>query len=529
MPIRFPRLSLQAWILLLTVVISASVLTVADIVGTTSSIRSVERQLGQETANTARSMAEELQLLAPRSFPARFPAMVREVMEREPLVVRIDVYADFGQDLRLLASSSDKGDRPLEGKEIAAYYKGKADTFIIADSPIRKIFAIHPIRLPDGTPGFLTVVSSLRTVDEIWNTHSRIRLYSILISTALLVVGITVLFRSFVYRRIHHLVQVMHRFQGGEAGARAHEGLGGEFADLVANFNGMLTQIERLNSHMQEQIQEATGELASRNEELRGLNRQLFDLQQRLAQSERLALVGQLTATFAHEIGSPLSAVSTHLQLLLEDRRLDEKTRGRVRLALDQVDRVCGTVEGLLAKTRRRRPWQRLELAVVVRQVTHLLGPVLDARRVELGFTAPEESYAVEGDLEELQQLFLNLFRNALDAMDGPGRLDVILRRSGRAFPDGRAWIEADVGDTGAGIPDELQERIFEPFFTSKDFGKGTGLGLPVCREIAQRHGGTIQVSSAPGRGSVFTVRLPEAPASESIGPIPQPAKEAFP
>ena len=528
MPLRLPRLSLQVWILLLTVVISASVLLVADIVGITSSIRSFERQLGQQTANTARSMADELEPLAPRSFPARFPAMVREVMEREPLVIRIDVYADFGQDIRLLASSSSQGDRPLEGKEIAAYYKGQADTFIVSDSPNRRIFAIHPIKLPDGTPGFLTVVSSLQTVDEIWNTHARIRLYSVLISTVLLVVGITVLFRGFVYRRIHHLVQVMHRFQGGETGVRAHEGLGGEFADLVANFNDMLAQIEQLNTHMQEQIQEATAELGSRNEELRGLNRQLFDLQKRLAQSERLALVGQLTATFAHEIGSPLSAVSTHLQLLLEDQRLDEKTRGRVRLAMEQVDRVCGTVEDLLTKTRRRRPWQRLDLAAVIRQVTHLLGPILDIRRVALGFSASEAPYSVEGDLEELQQLFLNLFRNALDAMEGPGRLDVTLRRSGQAFPDGRPWIEADVADTGTGIPDELRERIFEPFFTSKEFGKGTGLGLPVSREIAQRHGGTIQVSSTPGQGSVFTVRLPEAPASEPVPEDPQPAKEAI-
>jgi signal transduction histidine kinase len=511
MAIRLPRFSLQTWILVLTILISGTVLTVADVVSMSSAIRSVEKQLGEQTADTARSLAEELENTSADNFNETFQILTRQVMEREPTVVRMDVYADYGHDLRLLASSSSSGDRPLEGKEVQAFYHGQADTFIIAGSPNRRIFSIHLLRLPGNLPGFLTVVCSLRTVDEIWNTHSRIRLYSILVSTLLLVAGITLLFRLFVYRHIHHLVHIMHRFQGGETTARARENLGGEFGELVANFNRMLAQIHRLNTQMQEQIDQAVAELAARNKTLADLNQQLFDLQKQLTQSERLALVGQLTAAFAHEIGSPLSAVSTHLQLLLENSHLETKTRERIQLALEQVDRVCGIVEDLLAKTRQRKSPERLDMAAVIHRVTDLLGPTLEARRVQLEFVADELDYPVEGNAGELQQVFLNLFHNALDAMTVPGRLEVTLHRAGARSENRTGWIEATVADDGSGIPADRLDRIFEPFFTSKDSGKGTGLGLSMCQEIVRRHGGTISVASTPGRGSVFTIRLPEA------------------
>ncbi len=501
------RWSLQTLILVMTVAISATVFYVSDKVSMMSSVRIVENQLGRQSANTARDLATELVRLQPYEFTNQFVALVGEVFEREPSIVRVDVYADYGNDIRLLASSYTTKDRPLEGQEIASFYSGRPDTFIIEDGPKRRIFSIYPFKLSDGRNAFLTVVTSLRTIDEIWTTHARIRLYSILASTLLLVVAITLVFRTVVYRGIQHLLQVMRRFRNGETAVRARENLIGEFGLLAHNFNHMLGEIENLNTHMQDQIEEATTALSQRNQELQGLNLRMFEMQKRLAQTERLALVGQLTATFAHEIGSPLSAVSTHLQLLQEDPELDDRTRARIGTSIEQVDRVCGIVEGLLHKTRRDSRIKILDLGALVQGVTQLLGPTLESRGVTLDFRPDGGPFNIRGNADELQQLVLNLFNNALDAMEQGGNLTVSMGMV--EDENNHPRVRLVIADTGPGIDPAQLERIFEPFFTTKEFGKGTGLGLTVCQDIVKRHEGSIEAANKPDGGASFRLEFP--------------------
>lgn len=503
------RLSIQSRLLWLTVLISASVLFISDNLTMLSSIRIVERDLGEQNAATAEWLAAELTRLPERGFQTGFESAVRRVFEIEPSVVRVDVYADYGEDLRLLVSSSSSGDRPLEGKEIAAYYNGKADTFTLDEGSGRRIFSIFPIRFSNGRQGFLTVVNSLRTVDKILAAHSQIRVLSLLIGTTLLVAGVVFLFRILVYRSMRHLIRIMRRFKDGDHDARSDENLAGEFSDLARNFNVLLSGIQTLNERMEEQVRHATSELAERNQALHELNLQFFDLQKRLAQSERLALVGQLTATFAHEIGSPLSAVSTHLQLLLEDSALTSRTRDRLRLAGEEIDRVCGIVEGLLDRTRSATKAEELDLAEIVHRVTRLLGPTLESRSVSLELSQQAGPFLLPANANELQQLFLNLFNNALDAMPHGGTLRIAILWEDSTTRDARPEIRVDVADTGVGIDSAKLSQIFEPFFTTKEFGRGTGLGLAVCREIARRHGGRLTATSTEGQGSCFTLCLP--------------------
>lgn len=503
--------SLQTRILLLIIVISASVLTLTEWLATLSSIRAIENSVQKQTARAARRLAIDFSPLRSTDFPPEYQNEVREILELEPNVVRVDVYAQIDNSLKLVQSSSPRGDRTPEGREINACHNNQADTFMIGEGFSKKIFSTYPLQFRNGQRGIVTVISSLWPVNDILSTHFRIRLYSVLGTTILLVLAIVLVFRASVYRSVRQLVGVMRRFKLGEVSARAQENLPGEFGDLACNFNDMLGEIQGFNVHLKQQVEAATGELSRRNRELQQLNLQIYGTRKQLNQAERLALVGQLTATFAHEIGSPLSAVATHLQILLEDPQIDPRVRDRLRLANDQIDRVCGIVENLLKTTRQTAQRIPVELGEIIGKVAFLLRPTMESRQVRFEFHSSGKPCLTEGDPDLLQRLFLNLFNNSLDAISESGLVSVRISRPAHDDRNGAPrFFQIEVRDSGIGIPHDRLDHIFEPFFTTKDFGKGTGLGLAVCKDIVRQHGGRISVASATGSGTCFTILLPE-------------------
>jgi len=273
----------------------------------------------------------------------------------------------------------------------------------------------------------------------------------------------------------------------------------------------MLEEMEKFSGHLQAEVETATSKLLARNDDLEQLNQQLHETQTRLTQAERLALVGQLTATFAHEVGSPLSAISTHLQILLEESSLEAKVRNRVLLASEQIDRICQIVENLLASSRRGPNFVSVELGDVAKQIIHLLEPTFSRHQISFELQLPSHPLWVHGDAGQLQQLLLNLLNNSLDAMKGNGsiRLEISAETD---RPGGKPVAQIQVIDTGRGIEKQRLPWIFDAFSTSKELGKGTGLGLTVCKEIVNRHHGQIWVNKTSEEGTCFVVHLPLKP-----------------
>lgn len=504
-------LSLQTRILFITVFIFVSVLVITDWATTLSAVHTVERQIRSQAEKASLQLTEELAGTRSSSIPAEVHSQMDQLPELDPIIRRVDVYAEIKGELRLVDSSSGRRDRALEGRELSAFFDNRPDTFLVQGSSGRDIYSTRPFTFRDRQRGFVTVVSSLRPADEIFSTHSRIRLYLMLAATALLVLAITFVFRTMVYRGVHHLVSVMQRFKEGETAVRADNTLPGEWGALARNLNVMLREIERFDNLLKEEIENARGELAERNRQLEELNLQLFETQKRLTQAGRLALLGRMVATFAHEVGSPLSAISTRLQMVLEDEQLDPRLRQKIVPVNEQVDRVCGIVESLLKTTRRTRRRIPVVLDEIIAKVGRFLGPTLASQGVRFEVEAPGGPFATRGDPDQLQQLFLNLFNNSMDAMERGGLIRVELHRLGESADHGNL-IRIDVRDTGIGIPTEKMEHIFEPFFTTKEYGKGTGLGLALSQEIVSLHGGTISVQSETGGGTCFTILLPEIP-----------------
>ncbi len=241
----------------------------------------------------------------------------------------------------------------------------------------------------------------------------------------------------------------------------------------------------------------------------RSLREQGVALQQTTARAraaEELASIATLVAGLAHEIGTPMSVIQGHAKLL-EGSVSGEDAKWRIQTIQEQIERISRIIHTLLeiAHPRRART-QPVDLATLIDQTLAFVSEQLETRGVRVKQSlAP--GVRVDGDPERLQQLFLNLFLNAADAMPGGGELRVALGES-----DGEVSVR--VGDTGVGIAPSDLERIFEPFFTTKEAGHGNGLGLMVCKGIVADHGGRIDVTSELGAGTEFTIVMRPAGAA---------------
>jgi signal transduction histidine kinase len=229
------------------------------------------------------------------------------------------------------------------------------------------------------------------------------------------------------------------------------------------------------------------------------------DLERRLVQADKLSSIGLLAAGVAHEVNTPLAVISTYAQMLAKQvSGDDQKTRLLDKIA-KQTFRASEIVNSLLNFSRTNTTeFEDIDLNRVVRETLNLLEHQFEkvGTRVESDLAA--EIPVVRGNAGKLQQVFLNLFLNARDAMDGGGTLRVSTIAAGPG-------VRVEIQDTGPGIPPEMLTRIFDPFFTTKGAKKGTGLGLSVTYGIVEEHGGSIEAVSNPGEGALFRLEFPAA------------------
>lgn len=235
-------------------------------------------------------------------------------------------------------------------------------------------------------------------------------------------------------------------------------------------------------------------------------------MQAKLAHSERMATIGRLVAGVAHEVNNPLAAILGFTDLLLENPQVPDNAREDLQIILQETQRTKDIVQDLLSFAR-QRPVKR-ELAhinAVLRQTTKLRSYDFVSHGVEVVEDYDEDLPAVMGDAQQLQQVFLNLLNNAYDAAEESGRRGKIYLQTRHH----KGWVEVTIRDNGTGITDV--ERIFDPFYTTKQTGKGTGLGLSICYGIVRAHGGEIQCwNNAGGEGSTFSIRVPVAAQNAS-------------
>jgi len=265
----------------------------------------------------------------------------------------------------------------------------------------------------------------------------------------------------------------------------------------------------------------ARAALALETENLLKANSQLVDAKDQLNRSERLAAVGQLVASVAHEVGTPLHSIAWHVQALAEEPGVTPEIKKRVTVIDEQLTRVVRIIQDLLSSTRQRQPeptW--LSVEQVISPATVLMEPAFHAKEITLTVEIPGDLPLVWADAEKMHQVLVNVFANALAATPPHGAVRVIVgarAASSDEFECGRRVAQSmsslvvtiAVEDTGCGMPEADMQKAFEPFFTTKAVGKGTGLGLFLSRETVLAHGGSLSLESEPGRGTTVTVTLP--------------------
>ena len=261
--------------------------------------------------------------------------------------------------------------------------------------------------------------------------------------------------------------------------------------------------------------------LAKETENLLKAKTQLVQAKDQLNRSERLAAVGQLVASVAHEVGTPLHSIAWHVQALAEEPGVTPEMKKRVAIIDDQLTRVVRIIQDLLSSTRPRQPKpQWLPVEDMVSPSAALMEPAFHEKGITLTVDIPKGLPLVWADKEKIHQVLVNVLANSLAATPAQGTVTVVAGSReassaeldrGQLVADGMSpvVITIDVRDSGCGMPEEDVEKAFEPFFTTKAVGKGTGLGLFLSRESVMAHGGSLTLASVIGEGTTVTMALP--------------------
>jgi two-component system NtrC family sensor kinase len=382
--------------------------------------------------------------------------------------------------------------------EVAEAVLGRGETwrgraFVVNDWYLS---AYAPIHNGDGkTVGMLYVGTLERPyTDSLWRT-----LYvflGIAILGVVLVSAVAVIVSQRISRPIHAMAVAAQRVAQGEYGQKVHVSSPGEVGYLAESFNRMTSELARADQELREWGENLERKVEQRTAELKAI-------QAHLLQAEKLAAIGKLAAGVAHEINNPLTGVLTNASLMLEDLPAEDPRREELQTIVDETLRCRKIVRGLLDFARQTKPQrQALSLNQVVEDVLALVRNQATFQDIVVNTRLDPGLPEIAADRDQLRQVVLNVVLNAAEAMSGGGRITV----SSRALP-GRHAVELQVGDTGPGIPEDVRDKLFEPFFTTKT--SGTGLGLAIAYGIVQRHGGTIEVESQPGKGTTIALVLP--------------------
>ena len=349
-------------------------------------------------------------------------------------------------------------------------------------SPIYNEVACHPCHGSKARViGVLNINYSLnRTKMQMLNA-SRIFVISSVTITVFLAITISFLLLRFVKKPLDNMVETMLKVEKGDFAVRiAYKG-NDEIGRLIESFNSMVDRLDLTRKELEQ-----------------------LHFQQ-LERADRLASIGEMAAGIAHEIKNPLAGISAAVTIIKDDMSAGDPRGAILGEVIDQVMRLDKTVNDLLFFGKPSLPelsWVDINtiLTITLKFASQHSGGANIERRIELQSDLPP----VYADGKQMQQVFLNIVLNAYQAMLSGGVLGIT---SSLAIRNDIEYVRVDISNTGPGIPPQILEKIFTPFFTTK--AQGTGLGLPICNKLVKLHKGEIRVTSDDTTGTVFTVELP--------------------
>jgi two-component system NtrC family sensor kinase len=327
---------------------------------------------------------------------------------------------------------------------------------------------------------------------------------------------VAVLSWLFVWRVVAKPIQALEkgteRLSQGELGYQIEVQSHDEVGDLAHSFNGMSLQLHAANDEIVTWAKTLEDRVEQKTKELQRAHAQMLHV-------EKMASIGKMAAVVAHEVNNPLSGILTYAKLLSKwvgTGQTAHEKREEAMQCLDLIaaeSRRCGDLIKNLLSLSRTAPMnvQSVDLHAVINRCLMLVRHQLELVGVELQLKLADDLPLVHCDPAQIEQVLLALTMNAIDAMPRGGTLWIETRLSSN-----KSEIEIIVRDDGAGIAPDVLAHMFEPFLTTKESGRGVGLGLAISRGIVERHNGRIEVESEVGRGTTFTVTLPNL-ASDAL------------
>ena len=445
---------------------------VAALVLTSVAIANIERADDQKLAEIqARDLAQHISDMGPSRDSETISRAANLIKGSGPKVITVRIWQlGQGQFVEKVAANGSAPARPVPEEVKGVLLRGGPAVASVA--PSSSLYRVFATTLENGRPS--GAVEIVQQFDSIWVVafhYLKSVIWMSLIAIALIMIGTYLLFRQL----------------------------------------RLTTQLEMEQSILRDRVREATIQLEKRNQLLQETNLELWRTNRRMNELGRLAAAGQTAAHFAHEVGTPLNLISGHVQLLRSDLERDPRdAESRIKTISAQIERIERIVRQMLDKTRFETELAPLDLNSVLRKLCDAMGPAFDTRNINLILKLAGNLPLMAGSSDRLQQLFLNLFNNSLDAMPEGGEIQIKTAVEGKT---GKAQhIVVEFTDTGVGMTPEVMIHIFDPLYTTKGRGQGTGLGLVIVSQIVSEHGGTVEVESEVGKGTRFRLKFAALP-----------------
>jgi two-component system NtrC family sensor kinase len=508
--------SLRLKLTLLFGAILAVTMAIAATLGVSTARRAVEDVVQERTEEVARSIVADLELAHGALRSLDHDAVADRLAEAMPLhrgIRRAELLVARGAavevtTIELGAGGLDVtlGSRPGPLPAPRTVPSAEQEGARVATAEVAVLEGGRPV-------GLLHLQADVSYAAQISQRERTVFLWVTAGSTAALALLFTLVLGPMLARPLSRLAEAMGRVESGALDPPRVPGAGrtDEIGVVARGLEAMLARVANFSAELRARVDEATADLARKNRELAELNDLLVGARRDLTAKERLAALGQLSGTIAHELGNPLNAMSGRVQLLARDPGCPPDMRAELGAIEGEVKRMTAIIRRFLDSARALTPApEPVDVAALVDEAVSL-SLSADARarlRVERQVAVDLGEALTDPGL--VRHVLTNFISNAVDAMPAGGTLRVRAERRGEQ-------LAVSVADTGDGIAPDERRRIFEPFYSTKPPGRGTGLGLAICREIAAALKGRIDVESEPGRGSTFTLVVP-APARRAAG-----------
>ena len=506
-------MGIQTKISLFIIVVVVSLLSVSTYVSRTLTEQKAEENLRERYINIVKQIDAGIVTIEELRDTLTLQEELAKLLKVRSNIVLIEIFDLTGDEIRIAARKGSEGEPPLPPPsltEIEAIGREEVITILETRGNDRFWNIMAPIRIKKEVAGLIRARISTREYDALVS-HERWQAFLVTAITAITILSFLVWYlKRTISKPIQTLISAMSLAEDGDLESHALVHSYDEIGKLTEQFNKMLQKIRNFNEDLKVRIKQATEELNKRYEELIKVNRRLSETQLQLAHSERLAAAGKVAAAMAHQIGTPLHSILGHIHRLKGDISIDKRGE-RLKIIESQIERIVQNVQELLNTVRKPDPKiEPVQINGILDDLVNLVMPGISSRGIKVITQFESQLPAITGDANQLQEAFLNLLTNAMDAMPNGGELHIITGLEKVADGSQEAVI-ITIRDSGCGISGDDLPKIFEPFFTTKEntHGTGTGIGLSICKDIIKSHGFNIQAFSRVEVGTTFVITMP--------------------